>query len=651
MARSSEDVKTLLGQPLKHSFPLGDVESRASAVGAAALDEATRSVGLVLTTDRPIFHGFAYIKLDHSPECIKLDRLRTAAPFLENHDPDRRLGRLRDPETDGQVLRVRARFSARPYANEIYEEVKDDLAAGDYTPTSCVFVVHKFAPKSEGEIDGYPVYRAVLWEPIEGSVVSAAADIAAGIGRALAAEDEEARAHDPESCETEGCPECAAAAAEDEGRQAPLEPATAAARAASTTPKENTMEAREEILQLGEMLDQTPLAREFVAADKSLDEFKAEALKRMRAGQPEVKPGQSPVELTPDEKKKYSIGRAIMLAADGGKGFEREVSDQISKTLGRSPQNNNSIFIPTGLQLGDPGQFKRTPLTTGGATTGADILFTEPGSFIDMLRARAKVFKLGAQLLPGLTGAVAFPKQTGAGTLYWVGENPGSDVTESNIALDQVVLSPKTAMAQQSYSRQLLRQSAGVVDTIVTNDLRKTAALGIDRAALHGTGSSNQPTGIYVASGVNPVAFGGAVTYPKVVQMETVIAEADADVNEMGYLTTPGVRGAAKTTQKFSGTNGEAIWTGGAGNGEMNGYRAEVSTQVRKDMGAGTNEHGIAFGVWSELLVGEWGAMEILTDPYTQAGKGLIRLVLFLMVDMGYRHPEAFSKGTGLTVS
>jgi HK97 family phage major capsid protein len=417
------------------------------------------------------------------------------------------------------------------------------------------------------------------------------------------------------------------------------------------------MEEREEILQLGEMLDRgaqaqtyTALAREFVAADKKLEEFKAEALKRMREGQPQVQPGQSPVDLTKEEQKRYSIGRAILLAADGGSGFEREVSDAISKKLGRSPQNNNSIFIPTGIPLGDPAQFKRTPLTTTGATTGADILFTQPGAFIDMLRARARVFMLGAQLLPGLTGAVAFPKQTGAGTLYWVGENPGSDVTESNIALDQVVLSPKTAMAQQSYSRQLLRQSAGVVDTLVTNDLRRTAALGIDRAALHGAGGS-EPVGVYAASGVNPIAFGGAITFPKVVQMETEVAEADADVNEMGYLTTPGVRGAAKTTQKFSGTNGEAIWTGSAGQGEMNGYRAEVSTQVRSNMGGGTNEHGIAFGVWSELIVGEWGAMEILTDPYTLAGKGLIRLVLFLMVDMALRHPEAFSKGTGLTTS
>lgn len=654
MARPTGDIKSLIGKQLQHSFRPGEV----TGSRAADIDVDARTVRVALTSDRPIYHGFAYIKLDHSAECINLDRLKASAPLLENHDPDRRLGRLRDPETDGRVLRVTARFNNRPYSQEIFQEVQDDLAAGDFTPTSAVFIVHEFAPKADGELDGYPIYRAIRWEVVEGSVVSAAADISVGIGRSMGSEEEdEERAHDAETCEVEGCPDCAARAAEEGERQIPVtQPATVEARAASTTPKENVMDPKEEILKLAELLDRgndakpyTALAREFIAGDKSLDEFKAEALKLMRANQTVVTPGQPVVDLTPTEKKQYSIGRAILLAADNQQGFEREVSDAIAKKLGRSPQNNNSIFIPTGITLGDPGKFKgeRTPLTTGGATTGADIIFTEPGSFIEMLRARAKVFMLGAQLLPGLTGAVAFPKQTGAGTLYWVGENPGADVTESNIALDQVVLSPKTAMAQQSYSRQMLRQTAGVVDTLVTNDLRRTAALGIDRAALHGTGASNQPTGVYVANGVNPVAFGGAITFPKVVEMETAIAADDADVGEMAYLTTPEVRGAAKTTQKFTGTNGQAIWEGN----EMNGYRAEASNQLRKDMGGGTNEHGIAFGVWSQMIAGEWGAMEILTDPYTLAGKGLIRLVLFLMIDIALRYPEAFAKGTGLTTS
>jgi HK97 family phage major capsid protein len=399
-------------------------------------------------------------------------------------------------------------------------------------------------------------------------------------------------------------------------------------------------------LKLGEMLGQVDLARSYIANDKTLVEFKEAARAALNKNQPVVEPGQQSVDLTPDEKQRYSMARAILSALDGENSFEREVSEQISKRIGRKPRNDRSIFVPTGVTLYGGPEFKRTPLTTGGSATGADILFVEPGSFIEMLRARAKVFQLGATLLPGLTGNVAFPKQTGAGTLYWMGENPGSDVTESNISLDQVVLSPNTAMAQQGYSRQLLRQSGGVVDQLVTNDLRRTAALGIDRAVVHGAGG-DEPTGIYIASGVNAVPFGGGITYPKVVQMETEVAMDDADIGEMAYLTTPGVRGAAKTTQKFSGTNGQAIWD----DNEMNGYRAEASTQVRSNMGGGTNEHGIVFGVWPQVIVGEWGAMEILTDPYTLAGRGLIRLVLFLMADVALRYPEAFSKGTGLTTS
>src|ERR1043165_6377242 len=160
MARPSGDINSLVGQPLKASFTLPP-EVLARATGDAAtgvIDEAARTVTLVLTTHTPIFHGFAYIKLDPSPAAIKLDRLRTSAPLFENHDPDRRLGRLRDPESDGQALRAVARFSTRPYADEIFTEVKEDLAAGDYTPTSWVFIVHKFAPEAEGEIDGYPIY-------------------------------------------------------------------------------------------------------------------------------------------------------------------------------------------------------------------------------------------------------------------------------------------------------------------------------------------------------------------------------------------------------------------------------------------------------------------------------------------------------------
>ncbi|HEX7955675.1 MAG TPA: hypothetical protein VF508_01965, partial [Pyrinomonadaceae bacterium] len=131
MAKSKTftDVKQLIGQRQVRAFTL--------VQRAEGVDDESRTVPLAITSDEPIFHGFGYLVLDHSPASIVLDRVRAAAPpLLENHDRTLRLGRLSAPETDGKVLRVTARFSRRPYASEIFDEVKDDLAAGQPPCTS-----------------------------------------------------------------------------------------------------------------------------------------------------------------------------------------------------------------------------------------------------------------------------------------------------------------------------------------------------------------------------------------------------------------------------------------------------------------------------------------------------------------------------------
>jgi HK97 family phage major capsid protein len=187
------------------------------------------------------------------------------------------------------------------------------------------------------------------------------------------------------------------------------------------------------------------------------------------------------------------------------------------------------------------------------------------------------------------------------------------------------------------------------IDNVVQNDLIQVNALEIDRAAIHGTGTNNEPTGIYAQSGVNSVAFGGAISYAKAIEMETDIQAANADIGTMAYLTTPEVKAKAKQTARLSNTIAMSIWEAG----ELNGYRAEASNQVSKTMNGsaptGGSAHGIVFGVWPELLIGEWGAMEIITDPYRLKKQGMIEVTTFLMVDMALRYAQAFSKGTGLT--
>jgi HK97 family phage major capsid protein len=48
------------------------------------------------------------------------------------------------------------------------------------------------------------------------------------------------------------------------------------------------------------------------------------------------------------------------------------------------------------------------------------------------------------------------------------------------------------------------------------------------------------------------------------------------------------------------------------------------------------------FGDFSQLLMGEWGGLEINVDPYTHSLKGKIRYITFKTVDLAVRHPECF---------
>jgi HK97 family phage major capsid protein len=647
------------------------------------IDADKRTVELSIASDAPIEHWFGRIVLDMSPGSIRLDRMRQGAPLLLNHNADKQVGVLENVRVEEGKLRATARFSRSEFANEIFQDVQDGIRRN----TSVGFVLHELDLEKKSD-DGPNTYRSKDWEPLEGTIASVPRDISVGVNRDMsdATDDDPECELSEDECENADCAvhgDNAERSHDPKGtQQSPQQIQTRSATMENPNPnggqpptsKFVVIQLRQkEFVDFARQCGGTDehkneletLAREFALTNKSEEELLT-AINEKRSGWVTKVPpaGGSVVTLTDAEKKHYSIARAIM--ADAGvrnvhgertsekaQCFEDEVSQDIQRTLGLNPRRAG-FFMPTGLALrGAPPKemLQRSGLAVKTSTAGAELVFTEPGSFIEMLRNRAMVIRMGATVLAGLQGNVAFPKQTGAGSASWVTENPGSDVADADLALTQVTLSPKTLQSSTAYSRQLLAQSVVNVDNIVQQDLVQVNALAVDLAAIHGLGSSNQPTGIYAQSGVNAVAFGGAITYAKVVEMETDIAGANADVGSMGYLTTPEIRGRAKQVAQLSNTIALPIWNAG----EMNGYRAEVSNQVSKVMNSsaptGGSSHGIVFGVWPELLIGEWGAMEVITDPYRLKKQGMIEVTTFLLADIAVRYAAAFSKGTGLTNS
>ncbi len=265
-------------------------------------------------------------------------------------------------------------------------------------------------------------------------------------------------------------------------------------------------------------------------------------------------------------------------------------------------------------------------------------------SFIDMLRNRMVVRRAGATVLSGLVGDVTIPRQTSGATAFWVAES-GSPV-ETRQGTDQVALNPKTVGAFTDISRRLLLQSSIDVENFVRSDLATVIALAIDLAALHGTGVANQPRGIASTPGIGVVVGGanGAVpSWAHVVALETAAAIANADVGALSYITNARVRGRMKQTQKLAATDSVMLWETNAS--PLNGYPVHVTNQVASDLtrGTGTGLSAIFFGNWSDLMIGHWGTLDILVDPYTGGTAGTVRVIALQDVDVAVRMPASFS--------
>jgi len=86
-----------------------------------------------------------------------------------------------------------------------------------------------------------------------------------------------------------------------------------------------------------------------------------------------------------------------------------------------------------------------------------------------------------------------------------------------------------------------------------------------------------------------------------------------------------------KTTTKDSGSGQFVV----APDGSMNGYNAIVSNQVT----AGD----LYFGNFADLLIGMYGGLDIVVDPYTASSSGTVRIVALQTVDVAVRHAVSFA--------
>lgn len=576
--------------------------------------------------------------LSHQQGEIDLSYARFGLPILLSHNDNARnqVGLLENVRLDEDgMIRGTPRFSRSPEAQLIQQDVLDGIR-------QMLSVGYDDGPNyRETMVDGVNTRVYAGWRPMEVSIVPIPADPTVGVGRA--------RAPAPQVSQTEP-------AVADRAKEQHMADVSAPA-APTTVGTAGTTDTAREIVDLCKLVGREKDAGEFIVTNKSVSEVRAQLLREQAEGTAAAisKQEQPLVDMTPKERKAFSIRKAVSLIADGRfhkeNSFEREVSDEIAKKLGRE---TGGFFHPQDYPMIDMGRFGRrvaemqgrTQLSiVAGAGKGPELRFTEFGGQIDLLRQASIVMSLGAEMLDGLVGDVAFVRQTGTGGASWVAEAPGADMALTSLTVDQPSLSPKGLQSSTTVSRRLLAQSTPAVDGMINADILAAHGVAIDAAALAGTGT-NQPTGVLNVAGSNLIAYGanGAVpTFDLLLQHEAEVAIDNAEAGaSLAWVTTPGIRRRTRQVVKFAST-ASPLWEDG---NTILGRPAFVSNNVPSNLvkgGSGAVCHGVIYGDFSQITIGQWGAAEIIVDPYTLARRNLVQITSIQYVDVLVKQPTAFA--------
>jgi HK97 family phage major capsid protein len=670
----------------EHKLRLSElpVQYRAANIEVKGYDAEKHTLTYVLSTENPVERWYGFEILEHSASAIDTERLADGMPQLFNHDTDKHIGAIESYRIVNKELEVTCRFGSNPLALEKEGDVRDRILK-----KASVGYIVRDAQLVGIDDAGNETWRITRWTPVEGSLCTIPADNKSGTRRdaelfavrVLGMPPAEAPKPSKRAagctcpcaeCEDGNCADCSCEDCDcdgctcDESRTLnPTQPAqaetTETKRMEPTTVGTDARAVeRARVNEINALARQYPKqisadqADKFVNEDSTVADVRKFVLDAQIADsrQNEVR-NLNMAGLTEKDKENYSLLRAFATAASGGNCFELEVSEEIGRKLGR--QSEKGFFVPMDVKMRASdherglrnaalyGMAQRTGLDATSGSTGSNVIFTEYVSLIELLRNKMMVRALGATVLSGLQDTIAFPKQASAGTAYWVADNPGTDVADSNLTFSQITMSPKLLQSSTSYSRKLLLQNSVDVEALVRNDLMKITALAIDLAALNGSGINNQPLGIFNQTGVGSVLTANAtLTKSPFVDLETAVAEANADIGTAAYLTHPAVRGKLKKTPELNNTIALPIWY----KGEVNDTRAEVTMQMPTfniTTPSTYTGYGVVYGVWDQLMVGEWGALEVIVDPYRLKKQGMIEVTTFDTCDVNVRHPQSFA--------
>lgn len=592
------------------------------------------------SSEAPVERYFGKEVLSHKPGSVRMDRLTSgAAPLLFNHNFDDPIGMIDGARIKEGRLHVDAQLFDTARAREVATMID-----GGLRNVSIGYELYRLEENTKTN-----TFTATDWGVHEVSVVTVPADAGVGIGRQADTQHRPV----PVTLAAEVSPPAAAAASiersimdenqaaagvnADQGTQQrasmPAQPQGATGNRALEI-EQARRRGIENLCKAGGIDDN--IKSHWIGTGLSVDEISEEYLRILEDRGKNTPKSDAKLDLSAGDTKRYSLMAAIRACADKNwtqAGFELECSREIAKKL-NTVTDPNKFYVPFEVQ----NRSMKRDANVATASAGGYLVSTDNMSFIELLRNKSVAYRAGARRLSGLVGNVTVPRHTAAATAYWLSSET-TQITESQQTYGQLALSPKTVGAYTEISRQLMLQSSPDAESIVTSDLAMVAALAVDVGVLRGGGSSGEPQGIVGTSGLGAVTA-TSVDYAKILEFQTDVAAGNIEPVAGAYVTTPAVAAILMAKQRFSSTD-TPLWQGNVWGGQMVGFTAMSTNQ----MSSGT----MLFGDWSQVVVAEWGVLQVEVNPYANFQAGIVGVRAMVSIDSGLRYAAAFSYASSVT--
>ena len=640
---------------------------------ATVEDAKENTITVSFSSEEPYDRYFGMEVLGHNPGEVNLERLNSGnAPLLSDHRNQLTsiIGKVEKAWIENKRGRAEIRLADTDLAKHARTLMEQDMLSN----VSVGYDINRFQ-KTENE-DGSREYRAIEWTPHEISLVAVPADPTVGVGRAAPDEkmltrsaeivpfDNKRRAVMPDENKTED-----QKILEDSARKRAVDAAikkeqerTAAIAAYGDEFKE---------------ADGPELARKVIADKGNIDDLREAILKRQTEviaakemanktledqGKTEVAPEsrKAPAFITKTGEKleDFSFTRFIQHLDPNVEKPKTGPEMEWTKEKGEyeNAQNRGGRHIPPqiwanlqerSVRATQRGQHR--VLTTDGAssTTSISDLVQETHRadlYIDSLRQRPIVEELGAMIVPDLTGNVEIPRLSGNTTIQAVNEQ-NTAVTASDPTFDDVTLTPKEVQGLVTYSRKTVYTGNPAVEGIIIGDLNLRTNLQIDNYALNGSGASNQPQGVRhssVKTAARTVSLGtngGAFTFAKSKEALGVLRAANADEGRVAWLFTAKGISSAEAQSKDTGSGLFVVM-----NAMVDGLPARWTNNMPNNLskGTGRNLAAAVLANWQDVILGYWGGVDVLVNPYSGQANRRISISVARDYDVAVRHGDSF---------